>query len=105
MPLSIFENGKSPAVIVAGLVLFTSRIGELRNGTEITFEVFRSDAARLKALIGKTEYYVIDEKTHFFGQLKSLEPCVDPDTRIIRLSDRTTFRGVLVVFVGEASQQ
>jgi hypothetical protein len=53
-PLSIFENGKPPAVVVASLLLFTSRIHELRNGTEITFETFQGDAAPLKPLIGKT---------------------------------------------------
>lgn len=105
MPLSIFRDGRPPAVTVASPVFFTSPTDSLQIGAEITFEVSERDASALKPLVGKDEYYVINFETHFWARLKILEPCKSTHPGLALLRDRPTLRGVLTVFKETAAKQ
>jgi hypothetical protein len=103
MPLSIYRDGKGPAVMVAGAVFWTSPTASLINGSKVSFEVLETDVGTLKKLVGSGQYFVADSETHFFGRLDSLEPCVSTHTGLARMRDRPTLLGTVSVFRGDGA--
>jgi hypothetical protein len=90
MVLSLVRQGL-PAARIADVYV------TLRNGMEVTFEVFEEDAEALRSLVGTTQFYVLDSET-FWGQLKTLERCESTHQGLARLHHKPTLRGVLAVF-------
>lgn len=62
----------------------------------LTFEVFESDAARLKSVLGKAETYYLDDAV-FFAELITLERCQSTHPGLALLRHKPTMRGVLRV--------
>jgi hypothetical protein len=101
--LSIVENGL-PALAVANPIFVISSIQELRDGTELIFEVFEDDAAALRPLVGQARYYALNSSSSW-GILKSLGPCDSTHPGLAHLRHKRTLRGVLATFEEAVSKQ
>lgn len=74
-------------------------------GDSLTFEVFASEAAALRAGLGQTERYLLDSSAPFLGQLTTLEPCENAHVGLSLLRDKATLRGVLAILPEEPITQ
>jgi hypothetical protein len=95
--LSVVQDG-GRAEVVATPIFLMSPVKSLRNDMEVTFEVLKEDAATLTSLVGKKKYYVLDSQKHFWGELRTLEPCESIHAGLAYLRRKPTLRGVLKVF-------
>ncbi len=101
--LSIFRDGRPPAVLLAHLV--SADVPKtFRSGAEVTFQVLEADARVLKELVGKLEYYVLDH-TPFWARLRALTPCERPYLEVSDLRDRAILSGLLSVVEEVATKQ
>jgi hypothetical protein len=61
--------------VIANSLVLTSPL-RIQNGAMVTFQIFKRKAASLDRYIGKPTLFALDGR-HFWGELKSLEPCED----------------------------
>ncbi|MGH6677360.1 MAG: hypothetical protein ACREDL_00085 [Bradyrhizobium sp.] len=90
--LSIVKPGCKAVPLLANPIFLTSPL-RTENGAEMTFEVFDSDAAGLKEVVGTRQLYHLDGEL-FWADLKSLQPCQSTHPALSLLRDKPTLRGV-----------
>jgi hypothetical protein len=91
--LSLYRDNRLPPIAIANPVFVTSPI-ELKNGAEVTFEVFEQDAAALKGRVDKDQRYVLDSKGPFWAQLKCLDLCESTHPMLAHLRHKETQKGL-----------
>ncbi len=101
--LSIFRDGRPPAVLVAHLISVTAPDG-FRGGAEVMFTVFRQDAESLKSLVDKPQCFVLDAEP-FWARLKSLSPCESPYPRVASLRSKPVLSGVFSILAEGRTRQ
>ena len=99
--LSIVRDGQKVVATIANPIFLTSPI-RVERGAQLTFEVFETDAAILKDLVGTKQLYYLDHEL-YWAELISLELGESTHPSLALLRDKATLRGVFSI-LGEADE-